>query len=243
VTSPRDEDLAPGDRDPGQLGADPIPEPAAPALDPERPTPRYAARPLRDSSSTSRSWGYLGVIGAVLVAAAVILVGPNLLTPAATPGPTVAPSFDAHVLATSVGTYAISLDYQAEAFIVSRADGGSAELGRGVIAPDQPQLQSGAPLNGAYAWTLSCPSATANQAVRFVFGALAPADDPQYVGPAASWTVASDGLFLIVLNPGFVDPGAEIRLATRSTSIGVDVSSFAGASTSGTPEPSGCRLE
>jgi hypothetical protein len=204
--------------------------------------PVAVARPLRDSDSRSRSWGYVGIVGLVLVAAAALLVGPNLLKPAATPPPSAAPSLEAHVLATAFGTFGIAIDYQAQAFVVSRLDSGPVALGGAVVSLDAPPLQTDAPLSGAWAWTMTCPGATAGEPIRMVFGALAPAANPQYLGPPASWSVASDGLFLIVLNAGAVDPGAEVRLSTRSASIGIDMSSFDSTTASGTPEPSGCRV-
>ena len=209
--------------------------------DPEGP-PRYTARPLRDSNARSVPLGYISVLAVVVVAAAVILVGPNLLTPAPSAGPTAVPSQDAHIVTTGQGSFEISVDYAGQAFVVSRADGG-AELGRGVLPSDGPQLATEQPLNGAWAWALACPGPTGVQPIRIVFGALYPPDNPQYIGPAATWSIADDGLFMVVLNQGFFDPSAQIRMSTKGASIGVDVGSFATALDAGTPEPSGCRVQ
>jgi len=205
--------------------------------------PRSVARPLRDSGS-ERSWGFPAIVLAVLVAAGAILLGPNLFSPPpAAASPTPAASPDPHIVASALGTFEVSIDYADEAFVVSRTDSGSpVEIGRAVVDPGGPQLETGRPTNGAFGFSMACPGATGSQPIRIVFGALFPATGVQYLGPAASWSIAGDGLFLIVLNPGFVDPSAEIRMSTRSASIGVDVSSFDYDLNSGAVQPSGCHV-
>jgi hypothetical protein len=204
--------------------------------------PRYVARPLRDSGR-DRSWGFPVVIVVVLVAAGAILLGPNLLAPAVPASPTPGASLDPHEVSSVVGTFAVSLDYQAGAFVVSRADSGSpTEIGRAVLPSDAPPLESGRPFNGSWGFTMVCPGATGSQPIRILFGALFPPEGAQYLGPPAAWSIAGDGLYIVVLNGGFVDPNAEVRLSTRGGSIGVDMRAFDYDLDSGESQASGCHV-
>lgn len=204
--------------------------------------PGYTVRPLRDSGG-SRSWAHAGLIAVVLAAAGAILLVPNLLAPAAPASPTPGASLDPHEVRSVLGTYVVSLDGQAMAFVVSRADGGTTtEIGRAVLPADAPPLQSGQPFNGTWGFTMACPGATGSEPIRILFGALSEPAGAQYLGPPATWTIASDGLYLIVLDPGFVDVGAQVRLSTRSGSIGADVRAFDYDLDSGQSQASGCHV-
>jgi hypothetical protein len=137
----------------------------------------------------------------------------------------------------------VSLDYRGHAFVVSRADSGSpTEIGRAVLTSDAPPFASGEPFNGAWGFSMACPGPPGSQPIRIVFGSLYPAEGAQYLGPPANWSIGDDGLFLIVLNAGFFDPSAEIRMSTRSASIGVDVSAFDYDLNSGVSQASGCHV-
>ncbi|MBI3751194.1 MAG: hypothetical protein HY263_06005 [Chloroflexi bacterium] len=204
------------------------------------PSPSYPVRPLEDRRE--RPWGFLGLIGLVLALAVALLVGPGLLAPGPSAQPSVAPSSDPHVVVTgTLGTFAIAFDYAGQAFVVSRTVGSSTiELVRQPLPADQPQLPSGAPIFGVSEWSAACPGLTGGEPIRILFGSMYPPNDPVYRGPAAAWTIAEDGLFVIVLEPGHVDPGAEIRLGTASGSIGVDARAFDYALNSGASQSSGC---
>lgn len=200
----------------------------------------FQPRPLQDARD--RPWGFVGLLGVILVAALALLVGPGLLTPGPSPEPSVAPSGDPHVVASSLGTFAIEYDYAAQAFVISQiVDATSTtELARQRLPPDQIPAQSGEPLFGTFEWAAACPGLTGGDPVRIVFGSMYPVGNTQYRGPAATWTIAPDGLFLVVLEPGRLDPGAELRMSTSSGSIGVQGAAFDYALNSGAGQSSGC---
>jgi hypothetical protein len=201
-------------------------------------------RPLRDSRD--RPWGFLGLIGMIALVAAALLVGPSLLAPRATPPPSVAPSVDPHVVAAAQGTFEIAYD-PTSALVIRRLDGSSpTELGREPLSPDQGPATVGGPFYNTGEWTLACPGAAGSEAIRMIFGTLfAPSviGGGQYLGPPASWSMAPDGMFLVVLDPGPVEPGAQLRVTTRGGMVSVDASAFDQALAEGTLQPSGCFVE
>lgn len=200
----------------------------------------FQPRPLQDSRD--RPWGFLALLGAVLLVAVGLLVGPGLLAPGPSPEPSVAPSSDPHVVATSAGTFAIVYDYATQAFVINRTvdSAATSQLARQPLPPDQFPAQSGEPLFGVFEWAATCPGITGGDPIRILFGSMYPAGNPQYRGPAADWAIAPDGLFIVVLQPGRLDPGAEIRMSTSSGSIGVEASAFDYALNSGASQSSGC---
>lgn len=205
----------------------------------DSPTPSYPVRPLRESGE--RPWGFLGLLGVILAAALALLVGPGLLAPGPSPQPSVAPSTDPHVVTSPLGTFGIAFDYGTQAYVLSRTVGSTTtELARQPLPADQPPAQSGEPLFGVSEWTAACPGLTGGEPTRILFGSMFPADNPEYRGPPAAWTIAPDGLFIVVLEPGHVDPGAQIRMGTSSGSIGVDGRAFDYALNSGSSQSSGC---
>lgn len=203
------------------------------------PPGAFQPRPLRDSHD--RPWGFIGLIAAIVVAAAALLLGPGLLTPGPSPQPSVAPSVDPHAVTSSLGTFGITFDYGPQAFVISRTvDSTTTELARQALPADQPRFPPGVPPYGVFEWSAACPGLTGGEPIRILFGSIFPADNPQYRGPTAAWTFAPDGLFIVVLDPGPLDPGAQIRLATSSGSIGVDAGAFEYDLNSGTHQASGC---
>ena len=200
----------------------------------------FQPRPLQDARD--RPWGFVGLLGVIVVAAVALLVGPGMLAPGPSPQPSVAPSSDPHVVPSSIGTFAIAYDYAAQAFVISRiVDATSTtELARQSLPQDQFPPQSGEPLFGVYEWAATCPGLTGGEPIRILFGSMYPAGNAQYRGPAAAWTIAPDGLFIVVLEPGHLDPGAQIRLGTAAGSIGVDAGAFDYALNSGASQSSGC---
>ena len=204
------------------------------------PTPSYPIRQLRDSRD--RPWGFIGLVGLILAAAIALLVGPGLLAPGPSPQPSVAPSGgDPHVVASSLGTFAIAFDYGTQQYVVSRTtDSTTTELARQATSADQPPLPSGAPIFGVSEWSAACPGLTGGEPLRILFGSMFPADNPTYRGPPAAWTIAPDGLFIVILDPGHLDPGAQIRIGTSAGDVGMDVRAFDFALNSGAGQSSGC---
>jgi hypothetical protein len=203
---------------------------------PTPPTPR----PLRDSSG--RPWGFFGLVGAIVVAALALLVAPSLLVPGPTPRPSVAPSFDQHLVEGPDGIFTIA--YADGAIIVSGVNAGPmTELGRAAVPVEAQPAASGDPILGSIVATMTCPRPTGGEPIRFLFGSIFPSENAQYTGPRAAGAFAADGLFLWVLAPGHLDPGAQIRIETSGGSVGVDASTFDTTLNSGESQASGCRVE
>jgi hypothetical protein len=184
-------------------------------------------------------WAFLATIAGVVVLAAAVLVVPGLLAPGPSAGPSAASSPDAHVLATDQGVFTIA--YVDGAIIVSRVGQATVELGRGVVPDVMRPRSSGGTLSGGGVWVLACPP-TADERIRVLFGAQYPIDGFRYVGPAAATAFAPDGLWLVVLEPGQLDPAAQIRIETRGGSSSVDATGFDEALADGVVQPSGCRV-
>ena len=146
-----------------------------------------------------------------------------------------------HMVAAPQGTFTIA--YDQGAVVISRIDGTtSSVLGRQPVPDVYQPLESGAPLGGSNVWTMTCPTATGGEPLRIIFGSMFPADNGEYVGPPAAGTFASDGLYLYVLAPGHIDPGALIQVETSGGGIGVDASTFDLTLNSGASQASGCRV-
>jgi hypothetical protein len=177
-----------------------------------------------------------------VVAALALLVGPSLIAPGPTPRPSAAPSFDQHTVEGPDGTFTIA--YVDGAIVVSSVNGGTtAELGRALVPVEAQPASSGDPILGSIVATMTCPRTTGGEPLRFLFGSIFPSDNAQYTGPRAAGAFAADGLFLWVLAPGHLDPGAQIRIETSGGSVGVDAANFDSTLNSGESQASGCRLE
>jgi hypothetical protein len=188
-----------------------------------------------------RPWGFILTIGAVLAAAVAILVVPGLLSPKAPPPASHAPAQESHILTTSQGTY--SIGYVDGAIVVVERNPVPDELGRAVVPDSMLPTASGEPLNGSGVWVLACPGAPGGDPFRVLFGTLYPNTDATYTGPPAAYTFAADGLWLVVLQPGHLDPGAGIRIESSGGASGVDAISFDLALRDGTAQPSGCFVD
>jgi hypothetical protein len=117
------------------------------------------------------------------------------------------------------------------------------ELGRAAVPVEAQPASSGDPILGSIVSTMTCPRATGGEPLRFLFGSIFPSENAQYTGPRAAGAFAADGLFLWVLAPGHLDPGAQIRIETSGGSVGVDASTFESTLDSGKSQASGCRVE
>ena len=186
-------------------------------------------------------WGFLLTIGAILAAAAAILVVPGLVSPKAPPRPSHAPVEDAHILTTGQGSYSIS--YADGAIVVSERNPVPDELGRAIVPDEMRPTASGEPLNGSGVWVLACPGPPDGDPFRILFGTLYPNLDATYKGPPAAYTFAADGLWLVVLEPGHIDPGAQIRIESKGGASGVEGRTFDLALTEGKVQPSGCFVD
>ena len=102
---------------------------------------------------------------------------------------------------------------------------------------------SGAPLAGGGVWILSCPDDGTTGPVRIMFGSTYPILDARYTGPPAAFAFAPDGLWLVALEPGQVNPAATLNIVARGGGGGIDASEFEVALSSGTKQPSGCSVE
>jgi len=187
-------------------------------------------------------WGYVLMLGAVVVVAAGLLVLPGLLSPHPSAAPATSPPAigDEHEVTTAQGTFRFG--YDGNAISIERVEPSPIELGRAVL-PDfaQPSF-SGVPVAGGGLWALACPGQGAAELIRILFGfENAHPQGPRYDGPPAVGSIADDGLWMFVIDPGPIDPDARISFMTSSGGGGILGSTFDRLlADQENPQPSGC---
>jgi hypothetical protein len=178
-------------------------------------------------------WGYLAVVGLAVAAAIGLLVVPGMLSPTATPrpSPTQPVIGTGPEVTTGQGTFRIGQD--GNEIVIERLEPSPGELAR-VTAPRPGTSGVG---------SLACPGDGGVDPIRIVLGVEPDPSSPRYEGPPALGTVTEDGLWMVVLEPGPIEPTATMMLTTgRGNSGGFRGDPFerllAGE---GDAQPSGCR--
>ena len=196
------------------------------------------------SDERSAPWAFWGVLSLLVVVAVGLLVVPGLLAPQPTPAPprpTATPTIDRHVITTAQGTFRFGID--GSDIVINEVTPTARELGRIPVLAGFDPSASVQTISGGGSWILACPDAAPGDALRIWFGLETDLTDARYSGPAAVSSFAEDGTWMVILDPGELDPGALLDMTTKNGESRNPATLFASVlADPTTAQPSGCHL-